>query len=43
MEALIILIFFVALAMAARHWGADSRDGVNSREWHCRWLRGNFV
>ncbi len=43
MGVLILLMFFVALAIAAPRWGVDSRDGVNSHEWRCRRLRGSFV
>jgi hypothetical protein len=41
MEALFIITFIVLLLnVAARRWGADSRDGYNSAEWDQRrgWL-----
>lgn len=43
MEALIILMLFIVLAVAAQRWGSDSREDVNSGEWRQRWLRGSFV
>ena len=36
MDALIVLGFFVALAVAAPRWGFDSTDGVDSPEYRRR-------
>jgi hypothetical protein len=36
MELLIILIAFILFAIAAKLWGADSRDGIDSTEWERR-------
>lgn len=36
MDIIIILIAFVALALAALRWGANDTDGINSPEWERR-------
>jgi hypothetical protein len=36
MDVTIILLVFVALALAALHWGVNSTDGINSTEWERR-------
>ncbi|HZR42068.1 MAG TPA: hypothetical protein VFB12_18250 [Ktedonobacteraceae bacterium] len=36
MELLIILIAFILFAIAAKLWGSDSRDGIDSAEWERR-------
>ena len=36
MDVIIILIAFVALALAARRWGVSSTDGMKSPEWERR-------
>jgi hypothetical protein len=36
MEALVILIGLVALAVASWFWGADSTDDIKSPEWERR-------
>jgi len=36
MDAIIILIAFVAFALAAFRWGVISTDGINSPEWERR-------
>ncbi len=33
MAIIIIVLMFVALALAARKWGFNSRDGIQSSEW----------
>ena len=42
MDIIIILIAFVALALAALRWGANGADGINSAEWERRqrWYGG---
>ena len=42
MDIIIVLIAFVALALAALRWGANSTDGINSTEWERRqrWYGG---
>ncbi len=40
-----LIIFFIALAIferAAWRWGVDSRDGIDSPEWHRRQLWRGF-
>lgn len=32
----ILLIALIILGIAARRWGADSSDGINSPEWERR-------
>lgn len=29
----ILLLFFIAVSLAANRWGHDSRDGIDSLEW----------
>jgi hypothetical protein len=36
MDVIIILIAFIALALAALRWGVNSTDGINSSEWEHR-------
>ena len=36
MNIIIIMIAFVAFALAALRWGANSTDGINSTEWERR-------
>ena len=33
---IIVIALFVALDVAAMHWGADSRESINSPEWERR-------
>jgi hypothetical protein len=33
MEILLLFVGLLALDIASFRWGADSRDGVNSKEW----------
>lgn len=33
MEFILFLLALILLDLAATHWGADSRDGMNSPEW----------
>ncbi len=42
MDALLLVTFFVALAVASQIWGYDSRDGFTSGEYARRqaWLTG---
>jgi hypothetical protein len=40
MEALILLVVFIILDIAAIYWGIDSRDGINNPEWKRRQVRG---
>jgi hypothetical protein len=34
MDILIVLAFFILLALAAPRWGVDSREPPRSKEWH---------
>ncbi len=36
MDVIIIVIAFVALALAAPRWGVSSTEGINSPEWQRR-------
>ncbi len=36
MDIMIILVAYIALALAAPRWGVDSTDGINSAEWERR-------
>ncbi len=36
MDIIIIMTLYIALALAALHWGVDSTDGINSPEWERR-------
>lgn len=33
MDILVVIGLFMVLALAARFWGQDSRDGIRSLEW----------
>lgn len=39
---IIILLAFIALALAAPRWGINSTDSINSREWERRQHWHNF-
>jgi hypothetical protein len=36
MDVIIILIAYIALALAALRWGVNSTDGISSPEWERR-------
>jgi hypothetical protein len=42
MELLLLLLAIILLNIAARLWGVDSRDGINSKEWEMRQLWPGF-
>jgi hypothetical protein len=42
MDIFIILIAYIALALAALRWGVDSTDGIESPEWERRQLWYGF-
>jgi hypothetical protein len=42
MELLLFLLAIILLNIAARFWGVDSRDDINSREWEMRQLWPGF-
>jgi hypothetical protein len=41
-ELIIFLLVIILLNIASQLWGADSRDGINSREWELRQLWYGF-
>lgn len=43
MELLFFVVVLLAVAVAAVRWGADSTEGVNSREWKRRLERGGIL
>jgi hypothetical protein len=36
MELMLCVLVLIILALTARRWGADSRDGIDSPEWQQR-------
>ena len=42
MDVIIILIAYIALALAALRWGVNSTDGICSPEWERRQRRYGF-